>query len=116
MAQTCLGQGYGLKTLSTNRKLPFLTKFGRRLQVQASGFKLMTPYSRSRALTTRLYTIHLYQGLIGVCVSLLVQPLISSIKVYAVFSVQDFVYVYFMSLTIWSLASYSTVDGNKCSC
>ena len=57
-AQQCLGQRYGLKTLSTTRKPPFLTKFGLRLQVQASGFELTTPYSRPHALTTRLYTIH----------------------------------------------------------
>ena len=42
-AQQCLGQQYGLKTLSTTRKPPFLTKFGPWLQVQASGFELMTP-------------------------------------------------------------------------
>ena len=42
-AQQCLDQRYGLKTLSTTRKPPFLTKFGLRLQVQASGFKLTTP-------------------------------------------------------------------------
>ena len=42
-AQQCLGQRYGLKTLSTTRKPPFLTKFGLRLQVQASGFELTTP-------------------------------------------------------------------------
>ena len=42
-AQQCLGQRYGLKTLSTTRKLPFLTKFGLRLQVQASGLELTTP-------------------------------------------------------------------------
>ena len=41
--QQCLGQRYGLKTLSTTRKPPFLTKFGLRLQVQASGFELTTP-------------------------------------------------------------------------
>ena len=35
---------------------PFLTKFGLRLQVQASGFELTTPILE--ALTTRLYTIH----------------------------------------------------------
>ena len=34
--------GYGLKTLSTTRKPPFLTKFGLRLPVQASGFELTT--------------------------------------------------------------------------
>ena len=39
-----LGQRYGLNTLSTTtRKPPFLTKFGLRLQVQASGFELTTP-------------------------------------------------------------------------
>ena len=42
-AHQCLGQRYGLKTLSTTRKPPFLMKFGLRLQVQASGFKLTTP-------------------------------------------------------------------------
>ena len=42
-AQQCLGQRYGLKTLSTTRKPPFRTKFGLRLQVQASGFELTTP-------------------------------------------------------------------------
>ena len=42
-AQQCLGQRYGLKTLSTTRKPPFITKFGLRLQVQASGFQLTTP-------------------------------------------------------------------------
>ena len=40
-AQQCLGQWYGLKTLSTTRKPPSLTKFGLRLQVQASGFELI---------------------------------------------------------------------------
>ena len=42
-AQQCLGQWYVLKTLSTTRKPSFLTKFGLRLQVQASGFELTTP-------------------------------------------------------------------------
>ena len=42
-AQQCLGQRYGLKTLSTTKKPPFLTKFGLRLQVQAYGFELTTP-------------------------------------------------------------------------
>ena len=42
-AQQCLGQRYGLKTLSTTRKPPFLTKIGLRLQVQASNFELTTP-------------------------------------------------------------------------
>ena len=42
-AQQCLGQRYGLKTLLTTRKPPFLTKFGLRFQVQASGFELTTP-------------------------------------------------------------------------
>ena len=37
------GPQYGLQTLSTTRKPPFLTKFGLRLQVQASGFELMNP-------------------------------------------------------------------------
>ena len=42
-AQQCPGQRYGLKTLSTTRKPPFLAKFGLRLQVQAPGFQLTTP-------------------------------------------------------------------------
>ena len=40
-AQQCLGQRCGLKTLYTTRTPPFLTKFGLRLQVKASGFKLV---------------------------------------------------------------------------
>ena len=56
-AQQCMGQRYGLKTLSTTRKPPFPH------EVLVSGFKLRDsksrpPYSRPRALTTRLYTIH----------------------------------------------------------
>ena len=42
-AQQCLGHRYGLKTLSTTRKPPFLTKFGLRLQVRSLGIKLTTP-------------------------------------------------------------------------
>ena len=55
-AQQCLRQWYGLKTLSTTRKPPFLTKVGLRLQVQALDSNSRPPILRACALTTRLYT------------------------------------------------------------
>ena len=86
-AHQCLGQRYGLKTLSTTGKPPFLTKLGSALtnawasgtvlrpflqpesplssRSWVSGFKCKLRDSdsrpqcpRPRALTTRLYTIH----------------------------------------------------------
>ena len=57
-AQQCLGQRFGLKTRSTTRKPPFLTKFWSPASSASSGIRTHEPPCwESNALATRLYTI-----------------------------------------------------------
>ena len=57
-AQQCLGQRYGLKTLSTTRKAPFLTKVWSPASSASFGIRTHDPHTRGRALQPLgLYTI-----------------------------------------------------------
>ena len=49
-AQQCLGQRYGLKTLSTTRKSPFLTKFWSPASSASSGIRTHDPQTQGRLL------------------------------------------------------------------